>query len=167
MKLTLFLPSITRGLFKIKTDIISASQCRILLYVNLLITGVLGLIFGVDLVFSSLPINVQNSAPKTAELSAFFYLISYGLLPLAVFWRLRKNALGLVPVCTLMFCLQSIRVVGEAAFWPYNPPVTISLPLTSFASGSGLMIDLYALFIAALLIFVQKDMEFSATANPN
>lgn len=82
-----------------------------------------------------------------------WYMLVYFCLPSLLFFSLvlqRFRRIG-TAVCLVYFAALIIRYVGADAHWPWNPPITLSIPITSFASGNGYLVDIIPLTLVIVI----------------
>lgn len=71
-----------------------------------------------------------------------------------------QKRIGLI-ICTLLFIAQSIRSIGDESWLPYFPPISLGFPVGDFANGQGYLIDLFAIFMVALLAWLFRKLIYS------
>lgn len=96
---------------------------------------------------------------EPADVSLLSYFFAYVLLPIVlVTVRIRRQNL---PQFFDWFtsgylALLVLRYVGPDAFWTWYPPITVSLPISSFNNGSGFLIDFIPLSLLALMFYQKR-----------
>lgn len=119
-------------------------QAKIYVFVTYFLAGyaVIGLLVGISYWWLA-----------TAELSLLLYFTAYVFIP-TILVMMRVNNKQYWDWLTLGYlALLVLRYVGPDAYWTWYPPITISLPVTSFTSGSGFLIDVIPLTLLAILLY--------------
>ena len=93
-----------------------------------------------------------------STVETFIVFILYVLIPAYGAYGLLKGKRKAVLMAIFLFAHQSVRPVNNDDLIPDIAPITVSFSMGDFQSGQGYLVDLFAIFMVLLLVWLFRSM---------
>lgn len=105
----------------------------------------------------ALGITLDSEPENKAIIGVFSYMFIFIIIPAYGAYGLWKRSLVGILVSLAFSISQSVKLIGNANWLPFNPPLSLGISIGNFENGSGYFVDFFAIAMAIFLTLLLRS----------